>query len=84
MFILSNRNIVLTTRDGDESRYIQRGFLGDVPDRFCQSAYFSALVKDGKIVLSGSRKDTDVVSAAEQGEKTLEETVKRTRKAKKD
>lgn len=84
MFILSNRNIVLATRDGDESWYIQRGFLGDVPDRFCQSAYFSALVKDGKIVLSGSRKDTDVVSAAEQGEKTLEETVKRTRKAKKD
>lgn len=80
MFILSNRNIVLCTRNGDESRLIRRGFIGEVPDRFCNSPYFDALVKEGKIVLSATTKDKDVVRAAEDGEKALDETVKRTRK----
>lgn len=83
MFILSNRNIVLTTRNGDEAHAIPRGFLGEVPDRFCDTPYFRVLVKDGKIVIPASRKDKDIVKDAEAGEEKLENTVKRTRKANK-
>lgn len=79
MFILANRNIVLTTRDGDECHGVVRGFLGEVPDRFCETDYFRALVKDGKIVIPPTRKDVDVVTAAEAGEKVLEKAVERTR-----
>lgn len=81
MFILSNRNIVLPTRNGEESHVVSRGFIGEVPDRFCDTPYFESLVKDGKIVLSKSTKDKDVVKAAEEGEKALDESVKRTRRA---
>lgn len=82
MFILANRNIQLPTPDGSESFSVRRGFLGDVPDRFCQTPYFNALVKDGKIVLPASHTDKAVDTAAESGEKALEETVKRGRKSK--
>ncbi len=84
MFILSNRNIVLSTQNGGETYAVPRGFIGEVPDHFCWSPYFNALVKDGKIVLSATTKDKDVVRAAEDSEKVLEEAVKRTRKPKQD
>lgn len=84
MFILSNRNITLYTLDGDETFTVQRGFIGEIPDRFCRTPYFDALVKDGKIVLSATTKDKDVVKAAEEGEEVLKETVKRTRKPKQE
>lgn len=82
MFILANRNIELPTPDWSERYTVRRGFLGDVPDRFCQTSYFDALVRDGKIVLPASHEDKSVDAAAESGEKVLEETVKRGRKPK--
>lgn len=84
MFILSRRNIILSTVSGDETLQVKAGWLGEVPDRFCDTPYFQALVKDGKIVLSATTKDKDVVRSAEDSEKALEEAVRRTRKPKKD
>ena len=83
MFLLSNRNVDLCTRDGDETFTVSRGFIGEIPDRFCHTPY-DALVKDGKIVLSATAKDKDIVKAAEEGEEILKETVKRTRKPKQE
>ena len=82
MFLLSHRNVILSTRGGDETRFIPRDFLGDVPDRFCASPYFEALVKDGKIAIPKSGKDKDVADAGEDSEDRLKETVKRVRKPK--
>lgn len=78
MFLLANRNIVLPSKDGTEHHGVLRGFLGEVPDRFCDTAYFRALVADGKIVIPPSRKDKDVVATAEVAEKVLEDVVAQT------
>ena len=82
MFILSRRNIILSTVSGDETLQVKAGWLGEVPDRFCNTPYFRALVKDGKISVPQSTREKDVAAAADDGDRTLEDTVKKTRKAK--
>lgn len=79
MFILSHRNIILTSKDGDDSLLVKAGFLGEVPEQFCNTPYFNALVNDGKIAVPAGKKDKEVVAAAEESDEALEKTVKRTR-----
>lgn len=83
MFILSHRNIILTSRDGDASLLVKAGSLVEVPEQFCDTPYFNALVKDGKIAIPAGKKDKEVIAADEESGEKLEKTVKRTR-AKKD
>lgn len=65
MFILANRNIVLRDKAGAEM-LVARGFIGDIPDRFCDSGYFRALIADGKITVPATRKDKEIEAAAEE------------------
>ena len=83
MFILAKRNIILPNLDHTAFFNIHTGQLVEVPDIFCETPYFAALVKDGKISVPQSKKDKDVIVADEKAEKVLEKTTKRTRKAKK-
>jgi len=55
-FIVSNRNIVIPGPAGAEPCRLTRGYMGPVPDWVPKTAYFKALVSDGKIVLSQGRK----------------------------
>ena len=82
MFILAKRNILLHTADHSDSFQVRKGALMDVPERFCGTVYFDALVKDGKIAVPTTKKDRDVVAADENAEKTLEKAEKKSRKAK--
>lgn len=82
MFILARRNILLPTADHSETFRINSGDLVEVPDRFCETAYFRALVKDGKIAVPETRKDQDIIQADETAETVVKTVQKRVRKAK--
>lgn len=82
MFILANRNIILPDKSGVSSFMVKSGALCEVPDQFCDTPYFYALVKDGKIAVPAGKKDSQVIKASEDSGETLKETVKRTRKSK--
>lgn len=69
MFILSKRNIILPGPDGASSIRVQRDFVGEIPDWAAETAYFRALVEDGKIVPTG-RRDRQTQEAAEKKVKT--------------
>lgn len=62
MFVVSKRNIILPGPDGKKFR-MSREYMGEVPGWAAKSDYFKALVKDGKVIVSGSRKDKDVQKA---------------------
>lgn len=66
MFIYSDRNVILRSRDGAQAYPVRRGFVGEVPDWAGDTDYFRALVKDGKISLPASHKDRDVQAAEEK------------------
>lgn len=72
-FIVSNRNIVIPGPAGAEPCKLSRGYMGPVPDWVLQNVYFKALVADGKIVLSQSRKKKDR-GAEDDGQKAVEDT----------
>ena len=52
MFIASKNHIVIPGEEGRRAVDIPRGFIGNVPDWVGRTAYFKALVKNGKISLS--------------------------------
>ena len=66
MFIMGHRNIVLPAASGAETFFVERGGLVEVPERFCATAYFAALVRDGKIAVPASRSDGDVEAASQK------------------
>ena len=63
MFITANRNIVLPSADGTRRFQVERGFVGNIPDWAAKTAYFAALVKDGKIIAPKSKKDKNLEGA---------------------
>ena len=65
MFIVANRKIILPSADGKRKHAVARGFIGEIPDWAAETAYFRALVADGKIGVPQSKKDADVEAAAE-------------------
>lgn len=65
MFILAKRSVILPSRDGTMKHNVKRDFMGDIPDWAAETAYFRALVADGKIVIPDSHKDKDTQAAAE-------------------
>ncbi len=70
MFILSKRNIELPSPDGSAKHRVDKGFVGSIPDWAADTAYFRALVKDGKIVVPESKKDKDLAAAEKARIKT--------------
>lgn len=79
MFIYAKRNVILPSADRSQMHPVRRGFVGEIPDWAADTAYFKALVKDGKIVLPETHKDKDLQQAEEKpvkvrrGRKTTEE-----------
>ncbi len=73
MFITSHRNVIIPV--GGTAYPISRGFVGEVPDQVAQTAYFQALVRDGKISIPASKKDSDIAVAMEQEPERVEPAV---------
>ena len=55
MIVVSKRNILLPGPNGEKFQ-MPRDYMGPVPDWAEKSAYFRALVEDGKVIVSESRK----------------------------
>lgn len=73
MFITAHRNVIIPL--GGKAYPISRGFVGEVPDQVAQTAYFQALVRDGKISIPASKKDRDIAVAMEKEPKRVEPAV---------
>lgn len=73
MFITSHRNVIIPV--GGTAYPISRGFVGEVPDQVARTAYFQALVRDGKISIPASKKDSDIAVAMEQEPERVEPAV---------
>ena len=69
MLVLSKRNIIISSPDGSASVTLKRDGLAQVPEWAAKTAYFQALVADGKIVPT-TNKDKDTQAAAEKKVKT--------------
>lgn len=69
MLVLSKRNIVIPAPDGSTSVRLRAGLMETVPDWAAETPYFKALVKDGKIVPSGTS-DKEEQKAVEKKVKT--------------
>lgn len=66
MTVVSNRNIIISAPDGTERYFLPRGYIGAIPEWVEKTAYFHALVADGKISVSGTTKDKDLETADEE------------------
>lgn len=78
MLVLANRNISLPLESG-ETFDLRRGDIREVPERFCDTAYFRALEREGKVVCPASSRDRDARKAAEESGEKLEKAVKKRR-----
>lgn len=65
MLVMAKRNVMLPSADGTKKHAVSRDYVGDIPDWATETAYFRALVADGKIVVPDSHKDKDIQDAAE-------------------
>lgn len=78
MFVLSRGNILFNGPNGETFR-LHKDLMGTVPAWVSDSAYFAALVKDGKIVVSETAKDSVVEAKVKEAEETAkkinEETI---------
>ena len=68
MFVVSKRNIFIPSPDGSQKFRLPAGYMGAVPDWAAKTAYFKALVADGKIAISKSKKDKDIEDAGKPPE----------------
>ncbi len=66
MFVLSKRNIILPSPDGSVSVRLARDGMCAIPDWAAETAYFKALVADGKIVPAGMSDSETQAAAAEK------------------
>ena len=70
MFVLAKRNIIIPGPDpGTRPVILKKDGFADVPDSIAETAYFKALVADGKIVAT-DHSDKAVQAAAEKPVKT--------------
>lgn len=80
-FVVSNRNIVIPSQDGRERVKLPKGFMGMVPDWVPKTAYFKALVSDGKLIVSESKSDKDLERERKAAEKARRKAEEEARKA---
>ena len=69
MFVLSKRNIVIPAPDGSAAVRLRAGMMETVPGWAAETDYVRALVRDGKVVPSGTS-DREGQKAAEKKVKT--------------
>lgn len=69
MFVLSKRNIIIPAPDGSTAVALRRDVMTDIPEWAAQTDYFQALVRDGKIVPTGTS-DKESQKAAEKKVRT--------------
>ena len=54
MFVLSKRNVIIPAPDGSTAVALRRDVMTNIPEWAAQTNYFQALVRDGKIVPTGT------------------------------
>lgn len=69
MFVLSKRNVIVPAPDGSTAIALRRDVMTDIPEWAAQTDYFQALVRDGKIVPTGTS-DRESQKAAEKKVRT--------------
>lgn len=69
MFVLSKRNVIVPAPDGSTAVALRRDVMTDIPEWAAQTDYFQALVRDGKIVPTGTS-DGESQKAAEKKVRT--------------
>lgn len=69
MFVLSKRNVIIPAPDGSTAVALRRDVMTDIPEWAAQTNYFQALVRDGKIVPTGTS-DKESQKAAEKKVRT--------------
>ena len=73
-FVMSNRNVIIPSPDGSDSIRLFRGQVGEAPDWAVRTAYFRALVEDGKLIVSNGKKGRPKEEGGKNaGEKETEE-----------
>lgn len=83
MFVVSKRNIIVPNQDRSVEFHIPKDFMGEVPAWVSESPYFKSLVKDGKVIVSKSKKDSDV-DAAMKADASSKKKTKAEKKTKAD
>lgn len=68
MFVLSRANVLFRADDGTSFR-VYKDQMGTVPTWVSDSAYFKALVNDGKILVTETSSDKAVYAAEEKARK---------------
>ncbi len=66
MLVIARGNFLF--RDNGENYLLKGGVLTSVPDWVTKSAFFGALVQEGRIAISDSTSDKKVVKAIEEAE----------------
>ena len=69
MFVLCKRNVIIPAPDGSTAVALRRDVMTDIPEWAAQTNYFQALVRDGKIVPTGTS-DKESQKAAEKKVRT--------------
>lgn len=69
MFVLSKRNVIIPAPDGSTAVALRRDVMTDIPEWAAQTNYFQELVRDGKIVPTGTS-DKESQKAAEKKVRT--------------
>lgn len=69
MFVLSKQNVIIPAPDGSTAVALRRDVMTDIPEWAAQTDYFQALVRDGKIVPTGTS-DRESQKAAEKKVRT--------------
>lgn len=65
MFVISHRNIIVPSVDGRMAFNLPKGYIGSVPQWVESTAYFKALLADGKVSVSMTAKDKELETATE-------------------
>ena len=74
MFVMSKRNILIPSPDGTESVRLQRGEVAAVPEWASKTAYFKALLEDGKLLAADGAEEKGRKRRGRRGAETQDET----------
>ena len=74
MFVMSKRNIIIPSPDGTESVRLQRGEVAAVPEWASKTAYFKALLEDGKLLAADGAEEKGRKRRGRRGAQTQDET----------
>ena len=81
--IISKRNIIIPSPDGRQAYPTPKDYIGSVPDWVTKTKYFKELVKDGKIAVSSTTKDSALEQADAEAEKAEQEAAEKSEETEK-